>query len=408
MGYGRSPLGQSPFQQVRCALQVLWGESWAQNRAPDPSTTSNEDTAGWLRRWLISQAERLRNPHLPVLLRRRLAWSVLPEACIGRTDDERVASEVAGALERDAARLALAPTTRREDSDHLREKYAPSQGPRDLWLYLTEAVRFTAEHLQEILETWARPDSVARSAASNEASLGVQAAFMLIVFDTLCHGYGQYLDEESACAALQAWTLKQRTKGHGRWATIERLLRTRRPYVSEDTMIREWKLRRGEVQLKALDVLMGISAHTHDRIHELAFDPIPVRLLTLAILEADLMRSHVRHPVRAPPGGTTRPTPDVSDALWSMVADWLPKHQPRGRPPLDDRVALAEILQVLRVGARWNDVPRGSTLNDRYLRWEREGVLGKIIAAAQALGELPTYLPPQARPSHRGRRAARK
>lgn len=342
-------------------------------------------------------------------MRRRIAWSILPEACIGCNDDERVVNEVADAMERDAARLALASTSRSEDIDGPREKYAPNQGPRDLWLYLTESVRFTAEHLQEILETWARPDSVAQLAASNEATLGVQAAFLLIVFDTLCPGYGQYLDEESACAALQAWTLKQRTKGQGRWATIERLLRKRRPNVGQDTMIREWKSRWREVQLRVQDVLVGISAHTDAAIQGLSFDPLPVRLLARAIFAADLMRSHVRHPAQTTaPGGATEPEPGVSDALWSTVAGWLPKHQPRGRPPLDDRIALAEILHVLRVGARWNDVPRGSTLNDRYLRWEREGVLAKIIAAAQELGELPTYLPPQARPSHRGRRASRK
>lgn len=353
-------MGQSAFQQVRCALQVFWGESWPQDRRFEPSGTPNEDTARSLHEWLIGHAERLRDPILPVLQRRRIAWSILPDACIGRADDERVANEVADAMERDAERLALASTAHRGDIDGLREKYAPNQGPRDLWLYLTESVRFTAEHFREIIErvslllsgkqnlrsgnrgtkslnvessnptsgtnsrgfpaalpernctlveTWARPESVAQSAAGTKTALAVQAAFLLIVFDALCPGYGQYVDEESACAALQAWTLKQRWKGPGRWATIERLLRTRRPHVSEDTMMREWKLKQGKVRLKAKDVLLGISAHIDARIHALTFDSISVRLLTIAILEADLMRSHARHPVRTPPYETTRSRP---------------------------------------------------------------------------------------------------
>ena len=72
----------------------------------------------------------------------------------------------------------------------------------------------------------------------------------------------------------------------------------------------------------------------------------------------------------------------VSDELWHAVAPLLPSHKPRprgGRPPVDDRVALAGILCVLKTGIGWEDLPReigcsGMTCWRRLRDWQAAGV----------------------------------
>ena len=54
----------------------------------------------------------------------------------------------------------------------------------------------------------------------------------------------------------------------------------------------------------------------------------------------------------------------VSDSLWERVGPLLPARAPRrhrfpGRKPVDDRVALAGIVFVLKTGITWNELPAG-------------------------------------------------
>ena len=90
--------------------------------------------------------------------------------------------------------------------------------------------------------------------------------------------------------------------------------------------------------------------------------------------------------------------PLVPDELWEVVEPFLPARAPRpkgGRPPVDDRRALAGILFVLKTGIGWEDLPQemgcgsGMTcwrrLRDRHEAgvWQRlhEELLAKLRAA---------------------------
>jgi transposase len=72
----------------------------------------------------------------------------------------------------------------------------------------------------------------------------------------------------------------------------------------------------------------------------------------------------------------------LTDELWHQVEPLLPSHKPRprgGRPPVDDRVALAGILFVLKTGIGWEDLPReigcsGMTCWRRLRDWQAAGV----------------------------------
>ena len=56
-----------------------------------------------------------------------------------------------------------------------------------------------------------------------------------------------------------------------------------------------------------------------------------------------------------------------------------------GRPWRDPRDVLNGILWVLRTGAPWADLPRRyppyQTCHDRFQKWEREGVLDRVLTA---------------------------
>ena len=72
----------------------------------------------------------------------------------------------------------------------------------------------------------------------------------------------------------------------------------------------------------------------------------------------------------------------LTDELWHEVEPRLPPHKPRprgGRKPVDDRVALARILFLLRTGIGWEDLPRevgcsGMTCWRRLRDWQAAGV----------------------------------
>jgi transposase len=66
----------------------------------------------------------------------------------------------------------------------------------------------------------------------------------------------------------------------------------------------------------------------------------------------------------------------VSDELWAAVAPLLPPPRPRaegGRPPVDDRKALAGIPFVLRSGLPWEMLPRETGRGSGMARRRRRG-----------------------------------
>ena len=76
----------------------------------------------------------------------------------------------------------------------------------------------------------------------------------------------------------------------------------------------------------------------------------------------------------------------LTDELWNEVEPLLPSHKPRprgGRRPVNDRVALAGILFVLKTGIGWEDLPReigccGMTCWRRLRDWNRAGVWRRL------------------------------
>ena len=81
----------------------------------------------------------------------------------------------------------------------------------------------------------------------------------------------------------------------------------------------------------------------------------------------------------------TRPL--ISDELWKMIEPALPPHNPRfwgGRPPLDDRRALAGIIFVLKTGIPWEYLPQemgcgsGMTCWRRLREWQEAGVWQRL------------------------------
>jgi len=82
---------------------------------------------------------------------------------------------------------------------------------------------------------------------------------------------------------------------------------------------------------------------------------------------------------------------DLKDEQWEAIRKFVPGPERArttnkgGRPWRDPRDVLHGILWVLRTGAPWADMPRRypqyATCFRRFQKWEREGVLDKILAA---------------------------
>jgi transposase len=77
----------------------------------------------------------------------------------------------------------------------------------------------------------------------------------------------------------------------------------------------------------------------------------------------------------------------VSDQLWALLAPLLPSPRPRpkgGRPPVEDRKALAGIVFVLKSGIPWEMLPQemgcgcGMTCWRRLRDWQRAGVWARL------------------------------
>jgi transposase len=75
---------------------------------------------------------------------------------------------------------------------------------------------------------------------------------------------------------------------------------------------------------------------------------------------------------------------ELADHEWAAIKPMLP-NKPRGVPRVNDRRVLNGIFWVLRSGAPWRDLPDGfgpyTTCYNRFVRWRRAGVWGRIMAA---------------------------
>jgi transposase len=75
---------------------------------------------------------------------------------------------------------------------------------------------------------------------------------------------------------------------------------------------------------------------------------------------------------------------ELADHEWVAIKPMLP-NKPRGVPRVNDRRVLNGIFWVLRSGAPWRDLPDHfgpyTTCYNRFVRWRRAGVWGRIIDA---------------------------
>ena len=78
---------------------------------------------------------------------------------------------------------------------------------------------------------------------------------------------------------------------------------------------------------------------------------------------------------------------ELADHEWIAIKPMLP-NKPRGVPRVNDRRVLNGIFWILRSGAPWRDLPEMfgpyTTCYNRFVRWRRAGVWGRIIDALAA------------------------
>jgi len=78
---------------------------------------------------------------------------------------------------------------------------------------------------------------------------------------------------------------------------------------------------------------------------------------------------------------------ELADYEWIAIKPMLP-NKPRGVPRVNDRRVLNGIFWVLCSGAPWRDLPETfgpyTTCYNRFVRWRRAGVWGRIINALAA------------------------
>jgi transposase len=74
----------------------------------------------------------------------------------------------------------------------------------------------------------------------------------------------------------------------------------------------------------------------------------------------------------------------LSDAAWAAIEPHLPRNQPGARR-VDDRRVISGIVHMLQCGGRWEDGPSdygpSTTVYNRWNRWSRRGIRGRILSA---------------------------
>ena len=84
----------------------------------------------------------------------------------------------------------------------------------------------------------------------------------------------------------------------------------------------------------------------------------------------------------------------ISRKQLSRIKPYFPLSH--GRPRVDDRRVLSGIIDVIKNGLQWKDVPRGygphKTLYNRFVRWSRMGVFNRIFAELAGQAGVPDRL----------------
>jgi transposase len=88
---------------------------------------------------------------------------------------------------------------------------------------------------------------------------------------------------------------------------------------------------------------------------------------------------------------------EFADHEWIAIKPMLP-NKPRGVPRVNDRRVLNGIFWVLGSGAPWRDLPEAfgpyTTCYNRFVRWRRAGVWGRIIDALAAAHDAAVHNTP--------------
>ncbi|WP_354129622.1 IS5 family transposase [Bradyrhizobium sp. i1.15.2] len=86
---------------------------------------------------------------------------------------------------------------------------------------------------------------------------------------------------------------------------------------------------------------------------------------------------------------------ELADYEWTAIKPMLP-NKPRGVPRANDRRVLNGIFWILRSGAPWRDLPAAfgpyTTCYNRFVRWRRAGVWGRIIEALATAHDAATQM----------------
>jgi len=86
---------------------------------------------------------------------------------------------------------------------------------------------------------------------------------------------------------------------------------------------------------------------------------------------------------------------ELSDVEWALIAPLLP-NKPRGVRRVDDRRVLDGIFWRIRAGAPWRDLPERygpyTTVYNRYNRWRKAGVWGRLLEALARAGLADTQM----------------
>lgn len=91
----------------------------------------------------------------------------------------------------------------------------------------------------------------------------------------------------------------------------------------------------------------------------------------------------------------------LNDSQWRAIQNALPSRQ-TGPKRNDDRVVISGIVHVLRSGRAWRDCPPDygpyMTVFNRFNRWKRSGVWGRIATALASVQSVPAVVMPDGSP----------
>lgn len=81
----------------------------------------------------------------------------------------------------------------------------------------------------------------------------------------------------------------------------------------------------------------------------------------------------------------------LTDAQMARISPFFPLSH--GKPRVDDRRVLSGIIYVIRNGLMWRDAPVSygphKTIYNRFIRWSRMGVFGRILIELAKQGGEP-------------------